>query len=512
MEDRLIRLREAKEKAALGGGKQRIEGQHQKGKLTAWERIDRLIDPGSFLEMQGLMGWEQGRGGEGVITGFGKIDGREVCIFAQDATVVGGSIGVIHHYKVCRTVERAVEIGVPVIGLWDSPGARTRKVGADGGESGLSDFDEGRTVFFPNTQASGVVPQIAAILGNCAGIAAYSPQLMDYIFMVDKISSMFVTGPRVTKDAVGEDIGMEELGGAKVHTTVSGVTDLAFQSEDECLEGIKKLLSFLPLNCNEPPPVREFSDDWDKVDDTIGDILPTSSRRPYDMHRIIERVVDYGDFFEIKPKFASEMIVGFGRLAGQPVGIVANQPLVRAGGLTIDSSDKQARFIRFCDAFNIPLCLLVDTPAYTPGSKMEHGGILRHGAKVLYAYCESIVPRVVVVVRKVYGGGVLGMSYIPQLGADMTFAWPTAELGGFAPEAMVDTLYREEIKQAADPQKFRAEKLQLLRVGSGDPMSTASERPHLHAVIEPGETRRYLIMALKYLKNKKISRQPKRHG
>lgn len=514
MQEKISKLRAAKEKALLGGGREKIEAQHQRGKLTAQERVDKLLDAGSFFELYGLAGHEKGRAREGVLAGYGTISGRPVCIFAQDTTVMGGSIGVVHNYKICRTIESALEMRIPLIGLFDSGGARAAKLESsdEGDLTRPRGYDEGRTVFFPNTQASGIVPQIAAILGNCAGIAVYSPALMDFIFMVDELSHMFITGPAITKTVLGEEVTMEELGGARVHTRVSGVADLRVESEDICFQKIKTLLGFLPQNCDEPPPVGEFSGERDRMNSDVTGIVPFDPYKAYDVHRLIESIVDYGEFFEIKPEFAAEMVVGFGRLGGQSVGIVANQPMVRAGSLTVDSSDKQARFIRFCDAFNIPIILLVDTPAYQPGLQMERAGIIRHGAKVLYALCESIVPRIVVIVRKLYGGGTLGMSVIPQLGADLVFAWPTAEIALFGAEPTVELLYRDDIKKATDPEKFKLEKIGEYRERYANPIAIASQSTLIHDVIEPNDTRKCLIQSLAFLKTKKVKRQEKRHG
>ena len=439
MKDRIKNLKEIKEKVLLGGGQQKIEKQHKAGKLTARERIDLLLDPGTFFEWNMLLGHAIKVPAEGIIAGTGMINGRSVCVFSQDATVLGGSMGHWHGFKMHRTIERALEMRVPVIGLFDSPGGRVEK-SDDGGTAGVvpnSDKHEA-SVFYPNTQASGVIPQISVILGSCAGIAVYSPALTDFIFMVDGISQMFITGPRVVKSALGEEISMEDLGGAKVHTKVSGVADLRFKNEKECFTGIRKLMSFLPQNNDKNVPFVETGDDKDRLDEGIAAIIPEASNKAYDIHRVINRLVDNGEFFEIKPEFAGEIVVGFSRLGGETVGIVANQPMVRAGSLTVDSSDKEARFIRFCDAFNIPIIMLIDTPAYMPGSAQEHKGIIRHGAKVLFALCEATVPRIGVVLRKSYGGGNLGMGITPGMKVDFTFYWPSAEAGVLGAQQSVE--------------------------------------------------------------------------
>ncbi|MBW1674318.1 MAG: acyl-CoA carboxylase subunit beta, partial [Deltaproteobacteria bacterium] len=404
-EDRIKQLREIKENALKGGGEKKIAIQHQKGKLTARERIDYLVDDNSFVEFSMLLCHIEGNPGDGLVSGYGTIDGRIVCIYSQDPTVKGGSIGALHGYKMYKTVEQAIKMAVPLIGLHDSPGARLPKITES--KSAVGDMMEksGGSIFFPNTQASGYIPQISAIMGSCAGISVYSPALTDFIFMVDKQSHMFITGPAMVKMVLGEEISYEELGGAEVHCQVTGVADGRFSSDEECLDGIRELLTYLPSSMKESPPLMKMGDDQERMDDNIVDIIPSSPDIPYDMHEIIYSIVDHGHFYEIKPEFACEMIVGFGHLNNHVVGIVANQPMVRAGSLTVDSSDKQARFIRLCDCFNIPIILLVDTPAYMPGSTQEHKGIIRHGAKVLYALCEASVPRIALVLRKSYGGG-----------------------------------------------------------------------------------------------------------
>ncbi len=512
MEERIQQLRETKERAHMGGGPEKIEKQHQKGKLTARERIDYLLDAGSFVEFNPLVGHRNGAPGDGIVSGHGTIDGRVVCIYSQDATVLGGSIGMLHGYKMYRTVEMALDMGVPVIGLHDSPGARAARVGERGAELAPREEKSGGSVFFPNTQASGVVPQIAAILGSCAGISVYSPALMDFVFMVDGTSHMFITGPRIVRTVTGEDITMEELGGAMVHTQISGVADLRTPTEEECLEKIKKLLGFLPDNCNQKSPFLDVGDDPNRLIDELEVIVPDDPDKPYDMHEVVTRVVDNGDFLEIKGEFAPEMIVGFGRLAGQTVGIVANQPMHYGGALTIDSSDKQARFMRTCDAFNIPIILLVDTPAYAPGSEQEQGGIIRHGAKVLYALCEAAVPRIAVVLRKCYGGGNLGMGVVPGLGTDFVFAWPIAEMGVMGAKETVQLFYADQIAKADNPQQFLEEKVKEYHDRYANPLYVASVSSHIQDVIEPRETRRCLCAALKLLEGKRQTRYPKRHG
>jgi acetyl-CoA carboxylase carboxyltransferase component len=423
-------------------------------------------------------------------------------------------MGHFHGFKMYRTIERALEMRVPVIGLFDSPGGRVEK-SDDRGTAGLIPNSEKHeaSVFYPNTMASGVIPQISVILGSCAGIAVYSPALTDFIFMVDGISHMFITGPRVVKSALGENITMEELGGAKVHTQISGVADLRFRSEQECFAGIRKLMSFLPQNNEENPPFMETGDDAERVDEGLAALLPESPNRAYDIRKVIGRLVDNGEFFEIKPEFAGEIVVGFSRLGGQTVGVAANQPMVRAGSLTVDSSDKEARFIRFCDAFNIPVVELIDTPAYMPGSAQEHKGIIRHGAKVLFALCESTVPRIAVVLRKSYGGGNLGMGITPGMQVDFTFYWPSAEAGVLGAQQAVELFYRDEIEKADDKEAFRREMISQYRERYANPILHASSNLYAEDVIDPADTRRVLIRALKFLHSKTRKEGPrKRHG
>ena len=515
MAERIKKLKEIKGAAMMGGGREKIEKIHQRGKLSARERIDHLLDPGSFVEWNLLAGCDKGTPGDAVVAGYGTVGGRVVCIYSQDPTVLGGSIGPLHGYKMYRTIERALEMRVPLVGLHDSPGARTARPEEGGGAFGalgVQSEKSGVSVFFANTEASGVIPQVSAILGSCAGISVYSPALTDFIFMVDGISHMFITGPRIVKSVMGEEVTMEELGGAKMHSRISGVADFMLNSEEECFNMIKKLLSFLPSNNEEAPPIIDTKDDPDRLDEALAEIVSDDPHKSYDMHHVITRLVDNGDFLEMKKEFAPEIITGFGRLAGQSVGIVANQPMVRAGSLTIDSSDKQARFIRFCDAFNIPIVILVDTPAYMPGLEQEHGGIIRHGAKVLYALCEAIVPRIAVVLRKAYGGGNLGMGVMPGFRTDFIFYWPIVEAGVLGPEQSVELFYSKEIREAEDPVKYKEEKVKEYRQKYANPIFEASVNPYVEDVIEPKDTRRMLIRALKLLRSKKVSRQPKRHG
>ncbi|MDO8472846.1 MAG: acyl-CoA carboxylase subunit beta, partial [Dehalococcoidia bacterium] len=450
-----------RQEALLGGGAEKMLRQHESGKLTARERIAGLLDEGSFSELDMLARCEERVPGDGIVSGYGTIDGRTVCIFAQDATVRGGSAGVLHARKMYKATENALNMGVPIIGLYDSPGGRAAKAG-DAGEQSVSrscDEKSSAGVFFINTQASGVVPQISAMLGTCAGHSVYSASLTDFIYVVDGISHMFVTGPRILKMVMSEDISKEDLGGARVHSRKSGVADFRVPSEEECFRSIKKLLGYLPSNNGQSPPMAKAAEDPDRLDDAIAEIMPSNRRKPYDVRRLIARLADAQDFFEVKAEFAPEMVVGFGRLNGQPVGFIANQPMVRAGSLTSNSSVKEARFIRFCDSFNMPIITLVDTPAYMPGSEQEHAGIIRHGGKVIHAFCEATVPRIAVVLRKAYGGGSLGMGIACGMGSDMVFAWPTAEWGIMGAEETVALFHAAEVAAAENPEQFKALKI-----------------------------------------------------
>lgn len=511
---RIEQLREAKARAMRGGGEEKLARLHSKGKLGARERIDRLLDPGSFVEFNMLNGHLDQSPGDGVVAGYGTINGRIVCVYSQDPTVKGGSIGAIHGYKMYRTVERALDMQVPFIGLHDSPGARTPRPEEGGGALGAGIVGEkhGGSIFYPITQASGVIPQISAILGNCAGISVYAPALTDFIFMVDGLSHMYITGPRIVKSVIGEENTDEELGGAGMHCTKSGVADLRVESEEICLQKIRDLLDFLPLNNNQAPPQIDYGDQPDRVDDSLVEMVPSDTYMPYDMHNVIRSLVDKGYFYEIKPEFASEIIVGFGRLNCKTVGIIANQPMARAGSLTVDSSVKQARFIRFCDAFNIPIVLLVDTPAYMPGRQQEHTGIIRHGSKVLYALCEATVPRIAVVLRKVYGGGNLGMGVLPGLGTDIVYFWPTVEMGVLGARQSVELFYGKEITNAENPAEYKERKLKEYIEKYANPLYEINNNWYIDDIIEPGETRRALIRGFELLAEKKLTRRSKRHG
>jgi len=507
MEKLTQELREKKDVAESGGGPEKIRRQHDAERLTARERIDRLLDPSSFVEMRMLSALPEesmnGPYGDGVVVGWGKIDGRKVCLYAQDFTLKAGTTGNIHRSKITGIIDTAIKTGTPVIGLWDSAGGR---LDAENRPLPLAQS----SIFFRCTQASGVVPQISAILGQGAGNAGYAAALTDFVFMVDKKSYTFATGPIAVKEVLGEEISMEDLGGARVHCQVSGLADMGLRSEEECFKKIRFLLSYLPSNNQEAPPRIVSGDDWDRFDDKIGDLVPTDPRKPYDMKRIIERILDHERFLEIKPGFAQNIIVGFGRLNGYSVGIVANQTLCMAGSITVDSADKEARFIRFCDAFNIPLIFLVDTTGFLPGSRQEHAGILRHGAKVLYAISESVVPKISVLIRKAYGGAKPAMGIDKDIGMDAIYAWPTAESAIMGAEAVANVIYRKEISRSYDPEKYREQKVRELKEAA---------KPYAMAygglvddIIEPRETRRRVIITLESLIGKKELRYPKRHG
>lgn len=514
--DKLVsELHEMYEKAYVGGGRDAIEKQHQAGKLTARERINLLVDEGSFIELDVFMlsratefGMDRRKYlGDGIVTGLGRVNGRLVAIYAQDATVMGGSIGEIHANKITRIYDKAMELGIPVIGLNDSGGARIQE-----GVASLHAIGE---YFARNVRASGVIPQIIAIMGPCAGGAVYSPALGDFIIMVEKTSYMFITGPRVVKAVMGEDVSFEELGGADVHTRISGVADFAVSSDLEAIQLIKKLLSYLPSNSLEEPPVIQTGDDPERVDEELNRIIPADPRKSYDIKEVINRVVDIGSFLEVKSQFAPNAVVGFARLDGYPVGIVANQPAVLAGVLDIDSSDKIARFVRFCDCFNIPLITFVDVPGYLPGTKQEHGGIIRHGAKVIYAYVEATVPKISIIVRKAYGGAYIAMCS-KSLGADIVYAYPTAEIAVMGPEGAVEIVYRKEL-ESLEPEKREERFNQLVseyRSKFANPYVAAS-LGYINSVIEPKDTRPILIKTLKMLlrgKRSLLGRLPRKHG
>ncbi|MCD6534515.1 MAG: acyl-CoA carboxylase subunit beta [Deltaproteobacteria bacterium] len=514
MQEKIRRLREVQAAAALGGGQAKIDKVHAKGQLTARERIAALLDEGSFVEFNRLIKYREGAPGDGIVTGHGTIGGRVICLYAQDATVLGGSQGYMHGRKLYKIHEMAMNMGVPIIALNNSPGARVVRPELAGSDDPyrVSDEKHAGVVFYVNTLSSGVIPQIAAIFGNCTGGSVYSPALMDFIFMVDKQSHMFITGPKVIKSVTGEEVTMAELGGADIHCSKTGVADFKVASELDCFAEIRRLLNFLPDNWKKNAARRENEDDPERLADRLNDLVPTRTTRAYDMHKVIAELVDMGDFCEVKAGFAEEIIVGFARIDGYTVGIVANQPLVKAGCMTIQSSLKQARFIRFCDCFNIPLVLLVDTPGYLPGKDQEHAGIITHGAKVLYALSEATVPKVAVLLRKVYGGAALGMGILPGFGTDLIYAWPTAEIGAMGAEQAVGLFYGKELKEADEPEQFKAEKVAQYRELYADSLSLASQVTYVQDIIEPRETRRCLTRSLRLLRGKERRRRPGHHG
>ncbi len=497
-------------RAEQGGGPARIAQQHKKGKLTARERLDLLLDEGSFVELDrfvthratdfGLA--DQQVPGDGVVTGYGRVGGRLVYVFSQDFTVFGGSLSETHAEKICKVMDLAVKNGAPVVGLNDSGGARIQE-----GVASLGGYAD---IFLRNTLASGVVPQISAILGPCAGGAVYSPAITDFIFMVRGVSYMFVTGPNVVKTVTHEEVSFEGLGGADVHGETSGIAHRVAASEAECLASIRELLTYLPSNNLDEPPAMAADDPEDRREESLLDIIPESSASPYDMHGVIRAVVDHGQFFEIAEGFAGNILVGFARLGGRSVGIVANQPAVLAGVLDIASSTKAARFVRFCDAFNVPLVTFVDVPGFLPGVAQEHGGIIRHGAKLLYAYCEATVPKLTVITRKAYGGAYDVMNS-KHIRADLNLAWPTAEIAVMGPKGAVEILFKDEIAKAADPAAEAAKKIEDYTRTFANPYKAAA-RGFIDDVIDPRDTRPRLIDALRALRTKRDRNPPRKHG
>jgi propionyl-CoA carboxylase beta chain len=508
--ENIERLRKLKQEAYLGGGKKRIEQQHAKGKLTARERLELLLDEGSFEEIDMFVrhrstdfGLEKLRYlGDGVVTGHGTIDGRKVFVFSQDFTVFGGSLSEAHGAKICKIMDLALKLGAPVIGLNDSGGARIQE--------GVVSLGAYADIFLRNTLASGVVPQISVVMGPCAGGAVYSPAITDFVFMVKGSSYMFVTGPNVVKTVTHEEVTFEDLGGAETHATKSGVAHFLEENEVECLQNVRRLLNFLPLNNMDDPPRTECNDPADRMDEELVHIVPENPNKPYDIKDIICRVVDDGDFFEVHRHYAQNLVVGFGRLAGRPVGIVANQPAVLAGVLDIDSSLKGARFVRFCDAFNIPLITFVDVPGFLPGTDQEWRGIIKHGAKLLYAYCEATVPKLTVITRKAYGGAYDVMSS-KHIRGDFNFAWPTAEIAVMGPKGAVEIIFRKEIEAAEDAEAATERLVSEYREKFANPY-IAAERGYVDEVIEPQETRPKLIRALEVLDTKVDKNPPKKHG
>ncbi len=510
IDPKMRQLRDRKAESRLGGGAERIETQHQRGRLTARERIDLLMDKGSFREIDAFVEHrttdfgldKQKYLGDSVVTGWGTIDGRLIYIFSQDFTVFGGSLGEVHAEKICKILDMAMKNGAPVIGLNDSGGARIQE-----GVVSLGGYAD---IFLRNTLASGIIPQISVIMGPCAGGAVYSPALTDFIIMVRGSSYMFVTGPEVVKAVTHEEVSFEELGGASVHAEVSGVCHMSADSEADALYLIRKLLSYLPQNNMEDPPFVSNGDDPLRMEEALDSLIPDDPGKAYDIKDVIRPIVDDGQFFEVHESYAQNVVVGFARLGGHSIGIIANQPAVLAGVLDINSSEKAARFVRFCDAFNLPILTFVDVPGFMPGTGQEHGGIIRSGAKLLYAYCEATVPKLTVVTRKAYGGAYDVMSS-KHIRGDVNLAWPSAEIAVMGPDGAVNIIFRKELAQADDPVRRKAELVAEYRQKFANPYVAAS-RGYIDDVIEPRETRPRLINALEMLSNKRDANPPKKHG
>jgi acetyl-CoA carboxylase carboxyltransferase component len=510
VEERIEDLRRRKAALLDERRKEAVRRQHEKGKLTARERLELLLDRGSFVETDPFVvhrshdfGMERNRPpGDGVVTGYGTIDGRRVFVASQDFTVFGGSLGEAHAQKICKVQDLALSTGAPFIQINDSGGARIQE-----GAASLAGYGY---IFERNVRASGVIPQISVIMGPCAGGAVYSPAITDFTFMVRETSHMFITGPEVIKAVTGEEVSFEELGGAMTHASRSGVASFVSQDEEECLAMVRHLLSYLPSNNLEDPPAYAVLDDPERRDEGLTHLVPDSPREPYDMHEVIRRVVDDGDFFEVFPFWAMNIVIGFARLDGRTIGVVANQPKVLAGTLDIDSSEKASRFVRFCDAFNIPIVTFVDVPGFLPGKEQEFGGIIRHGAKLLYAFAEATVPRATVITRKAYGGAYIVMNS-KHLRSDVSFAWPTAEIAVMGPEGAVNVVFRKEIEKAEDPAARREELIAEYQRRFANPY-VAAERGFVDDVIEPAETRPRLIRALRMLATKREAVPARKHG
>ncbi|MBA2448373.1 MAG: acyl-CoA carboxylase subunit beta [Chloroflexi bacterium] len=508
--EKLARLEAMRRQARLGGGERRIEQQHTRGKLTARERLDLLLDPDTFQELDALVmhratdfGLAEERYlGDGVVTGWGRVDGRPVAVFSQDFTIFGGSLSEAYGEKICKIMDLATRTGMPIVGLNDSGGARIQE-----GVVSLGAYAE---IFLRNTLASGVVPQISAIMGPCAGGAVYSPAITDFTFMVKGSSFMFVTGPDVVKTVTHEVVDFEQLGGAMVHNTTSGVAHFATDDEVSCLQQVRRLLSFLPSNNVDEVPRLATDDPPERADQALDSIVPDEPTRAYDMQRVIRSVLDDGDFMEVMEHFAQNIVVGFGRLGGRSVGVVAQQPSALAGVLDINSSVKGARFVRFCDCFNIPLVTFVDVPGFLPGVGQEHGGIIRHGAKLLYAYCEATVPKLTVITRKAYGGAYDVMSS-KHIRGDVNYAWPTAEIAVMGPEGAVNVVFRDQIAKADDVEATRQRLTAEYRERFANPYAAAA-RGYVDEVILPRETRRKLIASLELVRTKRDANPPKKHG
>ncbi len=510
IDERIEALRARREEAKKGGGEERIEKQHDRGKLTARERIDYFLDDGTFTEFDQFRTHrshnfdmaEREVLGDGVVTGYGEVNGRTVFVFAHDFTVFGGSLGEVFAEKVTKVMDRAMETGAPVVGLNDSAGARIQE-----GIDSLAGYAE---IFHRNQQASGVIPQISVVMGPCAGGAVYSPALTDFVMMVEDTSHMFITGPDVVETVTGEDVGFDELGGAKTHATESGVAQFTAADEKSALDDVGRLLSYLPQNNVEDPPRVEPWDDPERRDEDLADIVPGEPQKPYHMVHVVERVVDEGSFFEVGGSFARNLVVGFARLDGHAIGVVANQPRVNAGTLDIESSMKGARFVRFCDAFNIPILTFVDVPGFMPGTDQEHRGIIRHGAKLLYAFSEATVPLLTVITRKAYGGAYDVMAS-KHIGADVNYAWPTAEIAVMGPRGAINVLYSDELDKAENPEQRRDQLIEEYRDQFANPY-TAADRGYVDDVLEPADTRPRLVSDLAMLRSKRKTNPDRKHG
>ena len=507
VDDKQQQLQELREQARLGGGLNRIEAQHEKGKLTARERIAMLLDEGSFEELDLFAVADTGRGdmqllADAVVTGYGKVDGRLTYVYAQDFTVVGGTLSAVVSQKICKVMDHAIDTGAPVVGLIDSGGARIQE-----GVASLAGYS---SIFLRNVHASGVIPQVSAILGPSAGGATYSPALTDFVFMVEGLGQMYITGPEVVKAVTGEEVTHEDLGGASSHASKSGVAHFSQETEEECLSQIRRLLSFLPQNNMEEPPRSNATDDPARRDEGLAHIVPDSPNQPYDMLDIIGRIVDGGDFMEVHRDFARNILVGFARMDGWPVGVVAQQPEYLAGALDINASVKAARFVRFCDAFNVPLVTFIDVPGFMPGTSQEYGGIIRHGAKLIYAYAEATVPKISVLTRKAYGGAYIVMSS-KNLRGDVNYAWPTGEVAVMGAEGAVNIINRRDLAGADNPEELRGRLVQEYRDKHMNPY-VAAGLGLIDDVIDPTETRPKIIRALEMLANKRETLPPKKHG
>ena len=509
MHEKLDDLRQRREEAYHAGSPRSVERQHEKGKMLARERIEYFLDPASFQELDLLArhrahtaGLDERPYTDGVITGWGTVDGRKVFVYAQDFTVFGGALGEVFAEKIHKLMDLALKVGAPVIGLNDGAGARIQE-----GVVSLASYGG---IFYRNVLSSGVIPQISVILGPCAGGAVYSPAMTDFIFMVTESSHMFITGPDVVKTVTGEEVTLEQLGGAMSHASKSGVATFVSPDEKACLDDVRYLLSFLPSNNLEDAPVSEPTDDPERLCEMLRDILPASSNQPYDMKKVIAEVVDDGEFFEYFPHWAKNIVCGFSRVNGRAVGVVGNQPMMFAGVLDIDSAEKAARFVRTCDAFNIPLITFVDVPGFLPGVDQEYGGIIRHGAKLLYAYCEATVPRIQIITRKAYGGAYVVMDS-KSIGSDLSYAWPTAELAVMGPQGAVEIVYRRELQQAADPVARRAELVEEYTQKYANPYA-AAERGYIDDVIDPAETRQKIVAGLALLATKREELPKRKHG